>query len=49
MNLKDKVTQELESVRSEMDELDEYEALTLEGWQNALLWVLKQIEEGESK
>lgn len=49
MNLKDKVTQELESVRSEMDELDEYEALNLEGWQNALVWVLKQIEEGEGE
>ena len=50
MNIKDKVTQELESVREEIKELDLYDEMipTLCGWEKALVWVLKEIE-GESK
>lgn len=44
MNIKDKVTQELESVREEIEQESDQERATLEGWEKALLWVLKVIE-----
>ena len=46
--LKDTVINELESVRQEIERDDEQERALLEGWEKALLWVLRKIEkEGE--
>jgi hypothetical protein len=42
--LKDKVLDELESVRGEIESESEGERMHLEGWEKALLWVLRQIE-----
>ena len=42
--LKDKVLDELESVRREIEGDSQGERATLEGWEKALLWVLRQIE-----
>lgn len=42
--LKDKVLDELESVRGEIESDSEEERMHLEGWEKALLWVLRQIE-----
>jgi hypothetical protein len=49
MTIKDKVTQELESVREEIAELDLHDELIppLCGWEKALVWVLRELE-GES-
>ena len=49
MSIKERVTQELENVRQEIDNDDDQERATLEGWEEALKWVLNEIEgEGES-
>jgi hypothetical protein len=42
--LKDKVLEELESVRGEIESESDEERATLEGWEKALLWVLRQIK-----
>jgi len=42
--LKDTVINELESVRQEIESDDEQERALLEGWEKALLWVLRKIE-----
>ena len=42
--LKDKVLDELESVRGEIESESDEERTLLEGWEKALLWVLRQIE-----
>ena len=42
--LKDKVMNELESVRQEIESDSEQERALLEGWEKALLWVLREIE-----
>ena len=42
--LKDKVLDELESVRGEIESESDEERMHLEGWEKALLWVLRQIE-----
>ena len=42
--LKDKVLDELETVRKEIENESEGERATLEGWEKALLWMLRQIE-----
>ena len=42
--LKDKVLEELESVRGEIESESDEERMHLEGWEKALLWVLRQIE-----
>jgi hypothetical protein len=46
MAIKDTVTQELESVREEIKELDLDDELipSLCGWEKALVWVLREIE-----
>lgn len=41
---KDKIAEELESVRKEIEQDSEQERATLEGWEKALIWVLKEIE-----
>ena len=46
--LKDTVINELESVRKEIESDSDTERALLEGWENALLWVLRKVEE-ESK
>lgn len=48
--LKDKVLDELETVRKEIDSESDEERMHLEGWEKALRWVLRQIaleEEGK--
>ena len=42
--LKNKVLDELESVRGEIESESDEERMHLEGWEKALLWVLRQIE-----
>lgn len=42
--LKDTVINELESVREEMESDNNQERALLEGWEKALLWVLRKIE-----
>lgn len=42
--LKDKVLDELETVRAEIESESELEGTALEGWEKALLWILRQIE-----
>jgi hypothetical protein len=42
--LKDTVINELESVRQEIESDDEQERALLEGWEKALLWVIRKIE-----
>lgn len=42
--LKETIVSELESVRSEIEQDSEQERATLEGWEKALIWVLKEIE-----
>ena len=48
--LKDTVIDELDRVREEIESDDEQERALLEGWEKALLWVIRKIEiEGEGK
>ena len=47
MSIKERVTRELEIVQREIDSDDDQERATLEGWEEALKWVLNEIE-GES-
>lgn len=42
--LKDTVMNELESVRQEIESDSDQERALLEGWEKALLWVLREIE-----
>jgi hypothetical protein len=42
--LKDTVINELATVRQEIERDDEQERALLEGWEKALLWVLRKIE-----
>jgi hypothetical protein len=42
--LKDIVINELESVREEIESDNNQERALLEGWEKALLWVLRKIE-----
>ncbi len=42
--LKDTVIDELDRVREEIESDDEQERALLEGWEKALLWVLRKIE-----
>jgi hypothetical protein len=42
--LKDTVMNELESVRKEIESDSDNERALLEGWEKALLWVLRKIE-----
>ena len=46
--MKEKIILELENVRDEMKRAETEDLLLLEGWEKALLWVLRQYE-GESK
>lgn len=47
--IKQAVLDELESVRQEIEGDWSTELATLEGWEKALLWVLREIEKEESK
>ena len=42
--LKDTIINELESVREEIESDNNQERALLEGWEKALLWVLRKIE-----
>lgn len=45
--LKERVSQELSNVREEMSRAECEDLNVLEGWEKALRWVLKQVEEEE--
>lgn len=48
--LKDTIQAELNNVQAEIDADPDQERATLEGWEEALKWVLNQLaKEGESK
>lgn len=47
--LKETIQTELEKVKAEINANADQERATLEGWEEALLWVLVLLEEGESK
>ena len=50
MNTLERIQAELEKVREEMERAETEDLTLLEGWEKALLWVLRQCEvEGESK
>ena len=44
MSIKERVTRELEIVQREIDSDSDQERATLEGWEEALKWVLNEIE-----
>lgn len=47
--IRDTIQTELDRVQIEIDSDDDQERATLEGWEEALKWVLNEIEkEGES-
>ncbi len=46
--VKEKIISELENVRDEMQRAETEDLTLLEGWEKALLWVLRQYE-GEGK
>lgn len=49
LSIKDKVQAEMQRVSAEIDADDDQERATLEGWYDALSWVLQQLEKEESK
>jgi len=42
--MKEKIISELENVRDEMERAETEDLTLLEGWEKALLWVLRQYE-----
>ena len=49
VSIKERITRELEVIQREIDSDSDQERATLEGWEEALKWVLNEIEkEGES-
>jgi hypothetical protein len=47
--IKQTILEELESVRHEIEGDPDAERATLEGWEKALLWVLRELDKGEGE
>jgi hypothetical protein len=45
--MKEKVIKELEKVRDEINRAETEDLTLLEGWEKALEWVLRQLDESE--